>query len=735
MSEHPPTPKAFNPYHEWLGIPEHQTPPTHYRLLGLENFESAPTAIANGADRAMAFVRTFQMGKHSADSQRLLNELAAARVCLLNADRKAAYDESLRQLLFRPAATALPSPPIPTPPPLPQSHAPLLTELDMSIPPESVLGEAILELENPKQGVADPEKMNTRPEISAAMSISEGNGGPHIEPRLPPQRKRSELQREVRKPESPEKENLHSKWVPTFIFFALIGTLVLVATLRNQMEGYTQQAETQKQQRRAKEEYNAAVRCHAEGRYAEAQSHISLAVAWHNNQDYARFSRKVTDDKAAFDQAVDQLEMAKKQRQDGDYATSLATIDAAQKRLPSKNLPVYGEMVETQKAVQKDFDEEKVAKRHEAERLAKEEKIQREAEKKQEEQRRREEKQRQEDERLAAQKHSEEARQQAIEESKKPEKRSWQQEIQFPADEEHLRGLTEIMKDEELQRVLQVSNGGRIAKPKKATKDALQQLTALTQLHELDMTGDIGSIAALQEIEFNQVKIFRWVGCNIKNSSFKFLKNLPSLEELHLAGSQNVNFHGIAYLVCPQNLKELTLDGCKKIGDDGSIIFKKMVQLEKLHLAGCSALTYKGMENIKNLTQLKELNVSYHRSLYTGKASIGYLKNLKNIQKLYLEGTYITDSDLVFIKDKLQLEVLNLNRTMVTDAGIESLKELKQLKILHLQSTPVTNAGLIHLKSLTQLKELHIWLDSKKINDDGMVDFRKALPNCRVFIR
>ncbi len=56
------------------------------------------------ADQRMAHVRSFQTGKHSALSQKILNEIAAARVCLLNAAKKRAYDGQLRKQ----AAVALP---------------------------------------------------------------------------------------------------------------------------------------------------------------------------------------------------------------------------------------------------------------------------------------------------------------------------------------------------------------------------------------------------------------------------------------------------------------------------------------------------------------------------------------------------------------------------------------------------------------------------------------------------
>jgi hypothetical protein len=44
----------------------------------------------------MAHIRSFQTGEHAAESQKILNEIAAARVCLLNAEKKTAYDEALR---------------------------------------------------------------------------------------------------------------------------------------------------------------------------------------------------------------------------------------------------------------------------------------------------------------------------------------------------------------------------------------------------------------------------------------------------------------------------------------------------------------------------------------------------------------------------------------------------------------------------------------------------------------
>lgn len=102
--------ETFDPYRKWLGIPADEQPPNHYRLLGVPLLEEDPEVIENAAHRQMAYVRTFQSGPHSAESQKLLNELAAAKVCLLHHEKKAAYDETLRPQLAEP-------PPVPTAPP------------------------------------------------------------------------------------------------------------------------------------------------------------------------------------------------------------------------------------------------------------------------------------------------------------------------------------------------------------------------------------------------------------------------------------------------------------------------------------------------------------------------------------------------------------------------------------------------------------------------------------------
>ena len=86
----------FDPYHEWLGIPPAEQPATHYRLLGLKPFENDPSAVQSAAERQLVHVKTFQLGKQKLECQKLLNELTAAKLVLLDPNRRGAYDVVLR---------------------------------------------------------------------------------------------------------------------------------------------------------------------------------------------------------------------------------------------------------------------------------------------------------------------------------------------------------------------------------------------------------------------------------------------------------------------------------------------------------------------------------------------------------------------------------------------------------------------------------------------------------------
>ena len=88
----------FDPYFKWLGIPPSDRPVDFYRLLGIPHFEDDPDVIANAADQRTGHVKNFLTGQHAKPAQRILNEIGAARVCLLNPETKAQYDKKLQTM-------------------------------------------------------------------------------------------------------------------------------------------------------------------------------------------------------------------------------------------------------------------------------------------------------------------------------------------------------------------------------------------------------------------------------------------------------------------------------------------------------------------------------------------------------------------------------------------------------------------------------------------------------------
>ncbi len=102
-------PENFDPYHKWLGIGPEEQPPNHYRLLGVALFEDDPDVLAHAADQRMAHLRTFQNGPHRDVCSVLLNQIAGARVCLLDPRKRETYNRQLRRRVDES---------IPEPPPL-----------------------------------------------------------------------------------------------------------------------------------------------------------------------------------------------------------------------------------------------------------------------------------------------------------------------------------------------------------------------------------------------------------------------------------------------------------------------------------------------------------------------------------------------------------------------------------------------------------------------------------------
>ena len=86
--------KTLDVYRDWLHIQETARPLDYYQLLKVPRFEDDAGKIRSSYRQLNAHVRKYATGEFGPESQRLLNELAKAMLCLTDAQRKREYDVS-----------------------------------------------------------------------------------------------------------------------------------------------------------------------------------------------------------------------------------------------------------------------------------------------------------------------------------------------------------------------------------------------------------------------------------------------------------------------------------------------------------------------------------------------------------------------------------------------------------------------------------------------------------------
>jgi hypothetical protein len=117
----------------------------------------------------------------------------------------------------------------------------------------------------------------------------------------------------------------------------------------------------------------------------------------------------------------------------------------------------------------------------------------------------------------------------------------------------------------------------------------------------------------------------------------------------------------------------------------------------------------------------------------------GWAKTVEFPSSELTEQASVRDAALVPLKDLPKLQELTLGQTRITDVGLQHLARLKNLKVLDLSTgfdqdlvfPDVTDAGLESLKKLANLRTLV--LKGTRVTDEGVKEFQRALPNCKVY--
>lgn len=87
--------KTLDVYRDWLKISATNRPLNYYQILKLKMFEDDPSVIRKHYRELNAYIRKFATGDYIEESQKLLNTLAKAMLCLTDKERKEEYDYTL----------------------------------------------------------------------------------------------------------------------------------------------------------------------------------------------------------------------------------------------------------------------------------------------------------------------------------------------------------------------------------------------------------------------------------------------------------------------------------------------------------------------------------------------------------------------------------------------------------------------------------------------------------------
>ena len=179
----------------------------------------------------------------------------------------------------------------------------------------------------------------------------------------------------------------------------------------------------------------------------------------------------------------------------------------------------------------------------------------------------------------------------------------------------------------------------------------------------------------------------------------------------------------------PFRLTHVNLGENKKVTDADLAHLSGCVELEMLHLDG-TGVGDEGMKHLAGLKKLRHLTLERTKVTDAGlKVFAGY-ETLDHLGLFGLNG--VTDAGLANFGNCKGLIRLQLgDMANVTDEGVGHFKDCKKLEILSLANARnITSDGLLQFRGCTKLKTVDV--SRTKVGKEGVEEFQKALPDCKI---
>lgn len=284
----------------------------------------------------------------------------------------------------------------------------------------------------------------------------------------------------------------------------------------------------------------------------------------------------------------------------------------------------------------------------------------------------------------------------------------------------------------------------------------IEPLSGLSQLSRLDLSytqvTDLSPIAGLSALTDLNIagtnisdltpvgKVSTLHNLNIDNTILTDLSPLDSLENLHILQANNSKINDITplsgltslkFIYCdnsgideqkanrfmeknPQTLVVYNTRKLEQWWEALPFVYKNLI---KERLKTGDTITTEELHRIINIT---EVNLSYEKDI----DDVSPLSMLHRLEKVNLKGTNV--SDLSPLAELNNLQELDISKTPVQT--LEPLHKLSNLKLVNCKETQVSD--LLPLVNNPGLQT--IYCDRAKVEQENVLQFRKALPACLV---
>jgi hypothetical protein len=205
-----------------------------------------------------------------------------------------------------------------------------------------------------------------------------------------------------------------------------------------------------------------------------------------------------------------------------------------------------------------------------------------------------------------------------------------------------------------------------------------------------------------------RLEVLDLTSCKVHNEALSFIGCLSSLKELYLESCSDVRDEGVLCLTSLKELEVLDLINCCKVTDRGiCAVARNLSKLQQLYLLRCSNITDVGIDMITTLPRLRKLDLGKCRGITN--AALRNFSRLSTLTSLSLfKCTSIDELGFGSLTSLSSMHALDIGFTNISPISQTQLIKMSKLRYLYAEKCPVFAFNTSAFRWLTNIAELHI---------------------------